>query len=230
MKDRPKIVFHVGGPTFHPVRVQAECIITWIGDEFDSQICEGLSAFEALQECDLLVLMGLHWTGMTADGAGNLEYKSMREVDKQAFETYIASGRPLLNHHGAIASYDDWPRFGELLGFTWVWGTTTHSPIGEHAVRVVPTGHPIIANLKDYALVDELYYNVRISPGLDVAIHAETSWETHPAPMVMTAEGGRVAGAGRTVYLANGHDMRAFTSPAVKQLWINAIDWLLSRS
>ena len=46
-------------------------------------------------------------------------------------------------------------------------------------------------------------------------------------PMIITAEGGRLAGAGRTVYLANGHDMRAFAAPALRRIWENAVRWAL---
>ena len=45
--------------------------------------------------------------------------------------------------------------------------------------------------------------------------------------MIITAEGGRVEGAGRTVYLANGHDLRAFACPALPRLWQNAVRWSL---
>jgi hypothetical protein len=46
--------------------------------------------------------------------------------------------------------------------------------------------------------------------------------------MVITADGGRVSGTGRMVYLANGHDLRAFESPALRKLWANAVRWLLA--
>jgi hypothetical protein len=44
----------------------------------------------------------------------------------------------------------------------------------------------------------------------------------------MTAEGGRVAGAGRTAFLANGHDMRALESAQFCKVVVNTIDWLLA--
>jgi type 1 glutamine amidotransferase len=45
--------------------------------------------------------------------------------------------------------------------------------------------------------------------------------------MVMTATGGRVRGAGKVAYLANGHDMQAFECPAMKTLWRNTVGWAL---
>jgi len=223
----PRLVFHVGGPAFHPVDQQAVQIAGWLGDAYDCRIVDGRAAFDRLDACDLFVVMGLHWTGMVESWAGSLTYDPLGPVQQEAFIQYVASGRPLLAHHGAIASYEDWPRFGEMLGFTWVWGVTSHSPLGDHTVEVLPTGHPIVAGLAGYTLYDELYYDVKVASDLQPTIHAEAIWQGQRLPMVMTATGGRVPGAGRTAYLANGHDLRAFACPALRKLWRNAVHWLL---
>src|SRR5205807_7476166 len=109
---------------------------------------------------------------------------------------------------GAIARYSEWPRFGELVGFTWVWGMTNHSPVGDYDVRVMNTGHPIVTGIGDFTIHDELYYDVRITPGMTTQTHAVARWRDQDRPMVMTADGGRIAGAGKIVYLGNGHDLR----------------------
>lgn len=219
---RPRLIFLVGGPDYHPVNEQAGVIINqWLGPDYACHTAESLAAFEHLNECDLLVLMGMHWTGWEG------RYRSPSDVHRRALEKYVYSGRPILSAHGAIASYDDWPRFGELVGFTWVWGTSSHSLIAEHRVRVLHTGHPIVEGLDDFSIVDELYYDLRISPGMEVRVHADAEWAGRRLPMLMTAEGGRISGAGKTTYIANGHDMRAFECPAMKKVWLNAIKWSL---
>jgi type 1 glutamine amidotransferase len=223
----PRLVFHVGGPAFHPVAAQAAEVATWLDDGLECDIVEGRAAFDALDGCDLLVLMGLHWTGMTAAWAGDLPYLPLLDRHKHAFEDYITAGRPLLVHHGAIASYDDWPRFGELVGYWWVWGASQHSPFGTHQVRVQPTEHPITSGVADYTIDDELFYNLHVAPGYAPSVLATASWDGREHPMVMTHTRGEIGGAGRTVYLANGHDLRAFEAPALRTLWLNAIHWLL---
>jgi uncharacterized protein len=224
---RARIVFHVGGPAFHPVAEQARQIAGWVGGGHQYEVADGLEAFERLDGCDLFVAMGLHWTGMGEEWAGRMEYQPLRPTHQKAFEAYVASGRPVIAYHGGIASYDDWPRYGELLGFTWVWGITKHSPLGDHTVNILPTGHPMVAGMQDYTLFDELYYDVQVTPGLETEVHATADWDGQARPMIITAEGGRVAGAGRTVYLANGHDLRAFACPALPRLWQNAVSWAL---
>jgi type 1 glutamine amidotransferase len=217
-----RIIYQVGGPEFHPVERQAREIATWLGDEkYQHERFDGLAAFERLDDADLLVLMGLHWTG-------GEKYQPLRRDHQKAFESYVASGRPIIAHHGAIASYDDWPRFGELVGFTWIWGKTNHSPIGEYDVRVLPTSHPIVAGMSDYRIHDELYYDIAMTPGLAVTNHAEAEFGGRRLPMIMTGTGGRIDGAGKVAYLANGHDMAAFACGAMKQMWLNAVAWALS--
>ena len=221
------LVFHTGGPDFHPVAAQAQQIAGWLGAGYDCRIADGLAAFDLLDDCDLFVAMGLHWTGMDADWAGNLTYHPLQPRQQAAFEAYVASGRPVIAHHGGIASYDDWPRYGELLGFTWVWGETTHSPLGEYTVNIKPVAHPIVAGVSDYTLIDELYYNVQVTPGLETEVLATAEWEGSARPMIVVGQGGRVEGAGRTLYLANGHDLHAFAAPALRRIWQNAVRYAL---
>lgn len=108
-------------------------------------------------------------------------------------------------------------------------GVTNHSLIGEHRVTVVPSYHPLVADVHDYELYDEIYYNVQISKGQMPTELAHAQWEGQNHPMVMTLEGeaGRIVGAGRSVYLANGHDMQAFACPMLRQLWVNSVRWLM---
>jgi type 1 glutamine amidotransferase len=229
MPHRPShIVFHLGGPPAHPVAEQAYRVSQWLGTGYTYGFRESRAAFEDLDGCDLLVLMGTYWTQSPgAEWAGRPPYEPLEDHHMRAFEAYVVSGRPLLVHHGAILSYDDRPRFGELRGFTWEQGHTAHPPFATFTVNVLPTGHPVVAGVDSYAIDDELYYNVRVTPGLDVLVHATAEWGGAAHPMVMTAEGGRTPGAGRLAYLANGHDMRAFAAPALRRLWVNTVHWLL---
>jgi hypothetical protein len=217
------ILFHVGGPAFHPVEAQARAISDWLGEQHSYRFADGVDAFENLEDLDLLVLMGLHWTGMGSE----LTYRPMEARHQAAFERYICSGRPLLAHHGAVASYDDWPMFARLVGISWVWGYTSHSPCGQYTIQACPSQHPVTRGVEDYTLEDELYYALSLNADMRSQVLASVNYEGVDRPMVITAEGGRVAGAGRLVYLANGHDLRAFECPALRRLWLNAVGWLL---
>lgn len=221
---RVRIRFHVGGPSFHPVADQARQIAGWLDPtRYACESVEGNATFDGLDDVDLLVLMGLFWTGWT-----ETPYVSPTAAQRAAFERYVASGRGIIAHHGAVASYDDWPGFGDLVGVAWVWGTTNHSPLGEWKVRVATGEHPVVRDVNDFTIYDELYYDLKLAQGLVVREHAWAEFAGRRLPMILTAEGGRVAGAGKMVYLANGHDLRAFDCPAMRQIWTNAIDWAAS--
>ena len=232
----PRIRVLVGGP-YHPVAAQFQGFQDDLGARARISLHEGAAVFDHLDECDLLVLAGLHWTGSAPDrhdwpeGVARGGYVRPTEAQKAAYVGYVASGRPLLAWHGGIASYDDWPEFGTLLGFRWDWRVTLHSACREWEVRVEPTGHPVVAGVGDYRIEDELYYNVQMTPGLDYAVHAWAPVQDRVRfPMILTGAGGRVAGAGRTAYLANGHSLRSTECPAFRRVVLNTLDWLLSQN
>lgn len=226
MAKRKQILFFVGGADFHPVAEQAQAAAHWLEGAHETEIIEGPAAFDQLDRFDLFVAMALTWTGWVEEGENR--HRPLSDTQKEAFERFVRAGRPVLAFHGGIGSFDDWPRYGELLGFTWVWGETDHSPVQDHRVHVLPTRHPVVNGVRDYTIHDELYYNVKVTDGLGPQVHAEAEWGGAARPMVMTAMGGRVAGAGKTAYLANGHDMRSFECPAFPPLWRNTVEWLLT--
>ena len=223
---KPKVIFHVGGPEqMHPATEQARCVAQWLGEDYDCELHDGIDAFDRLEAADLLVVMGMHWTGMTGDNFGNLTYRPPEARHKQALEDYAAAGKPIVAHHAGVSSYDDWPRFAELVGWQWVWGQSTHSPFDTWTIRVLDD-HPTVTELRDFEIEDELYYQIRVAEGLDAQVHAVADYEGMALPMVSTAE----PAMGRRVYLANGHDMRTFACPALKRLWESSVRWALGQA
>ena len=228
MASKPRILFQTGAPSFHPVAEQAEQVRHWLADLYDVVPLEGNAFFEELPEADLVVIGGLQWTGgPELTFVDPIPYRTPSETEKQAWRDYVGSGKPVCGFHGGIASYDDWPEFGKLLGFQWIWGVTLHSRVDTWTVKP-REGHAITKGLSDFSLVDELYYNVCPANDMGVQVHADADYHGITFPMLMTGNGGRCPGAGKTAYMANGHDMRAFECPAMKTLFQNTFRWLLS--
>ncbi len=217
-----RLAFQVGGPDFHPVADQARLIAQWLGEGFACSFHHDKEIFDHLEDADLVVLMGLFFS------AGK-DYASLSAQQEGAFSRYVASGRPLLLHHGAVASYDDSETFKHLIGINWVWGgdrPTQHSPLDDYTVTVTSPQHPLMQGVADFTLHDELYYDLHTHKDITPEVLAHANYQGKQLPMVQCFQGGRVAGAGRAVYLANGHDLRAFECPAMRQLWLNAVQWL----
>lgn len=222
MPNRSKVILHLAGHDFHPVYAQAESLIQWLSPTCACHTAESLAAFEHLAECDLLILMGMYYSGWEG------RYRTPSAAHQRAFERYVAAGKPVLLHHGAIASYDDWPRFGELTGIGWASGRTAASPVDRYDVKIL-SSHPVVRGVGDFSVTDEFYYGVHLADWTRPDVHASSRWQAHALPALITIDG-RPEGAGRTAYLAPGGNTEAFLSDPVRTLMLNTVDWCLART
>lgn len=222
-----KVLFLTGGPSFHPVAAQAERLAQWAGAGMSIMPVGREGFFEKLREADLTVVGGLHWTGSPGLGGGEATpYRSPSERERQNWRDYVASGKPVCGFHGGIASFDDWPEFGRLLGFQWLWGYTAHSRVDRWSVQPCGAPHAVTRKLEPFMVVDELYYNICVQPDMEMRVRAEADYHGVKFPMLMTGQGGRCPGAGKTAYIANGHDLRAFEAPMLRLLILQTLRWL----
>ena len=90
---------------------------------------------------------------------------------------------------------------------------------GRHTVEVV-ADHPVTAGVSDFELFDE-YYEFELADD-QVQVLAQRHRADGVVIPVMYA---REHGAGRVVYLALGHDMRAWGEPPFRQLVRQALVW-----
>lgn len=233
-----RLLFQTGGP-WHPVDAQAALIRSWLPDDWKLETAFANDALDQLDDADLYIAGGMLWPELDKPlpeiawqlaGLAPHPYVRPGEAQRAKFRRYVASGRPTLAFHGGVLCYEDWPEYGQLLGFRWHWGYTGHSKYEKFKVGVATDAHPVVAGVRDFEVADELYFNVVLPPLLPVQVHAKAHFaEWVDFPMVLTAEGdaGRIAGAGRTAYLANGHSLESFEPPAIRQLWLNTLHWLL---
>jgi type 1 glutamine amidotransferase len=233
-----RLVFQTGGP-WHPLVQQAEMIRSWLPAGWQLETAFAAEALDQLENADLFIAAGMVWPELDRPlppaaweqaGIRAHPYTRPTAAQKEKFRRYVASGRPLLAFHGGILCFEDWPEYGRLLGFRWDWGYTGHSKYGPWTVTVQTDAHPIVAGVRGFAVHDELYFNVVIPPEAEVRVHAKApfgEWVEFPMVMTIDGEAGRISGAGRSVYLANGHTVQSLEPPAMRQLWLNALRWLL---
>ena len=245
MSGRAKVIIHVGGHDFHPVYEQAALLTEWLAPFCWCHTAESLAALEHLGECDLLVFMGMYYTGWEG------RYRAPGDPHKRQVERYVASGGAMVFAHGAMASYDDWPRFAELAGFSFAGRRPTFALPGEYLVGVTRDDHDnnadanadadadANANANDAALRRGVENHVLLeAPPVDVRIAGDIAARVHASiargadgtiPMWVTGRGGRVGGAGKTALIGAGHDLRGFAHPMTRQIWINTARWCLHR-
>jgi hypothetical protein len=223
LNARPKVIFHIGGHDFHPVYEQVKLLRAGLGDErFWAHPAESLAAFEHLAECDLLVFVGMYYSGWHG------RYRAPGEVHKRALERYVSSGRPIIVVHGALGSYDDWPRFAELIGFSWSKRAPCFAPAGDYTMRVSSAIHAVTHGVKDYTVPDAPPCDIAIAPDVQASVLVRTNWLDREIPVIITAQGGRMGGAGKTAFFGHGHDLRSLSHPAVQKLWMNLVEWCLT--
>jgi type 1 glutamine amidotransferase len=147
-------------------------------------------------------------------------------AQQQALAAAVAAGKGLVGVHGAnIMGWSgdgldpaDRPLF-ELLGNRYL----SHGPghhEGRYRVEIV-ADHPVTAGVADFELFDE-YYEFELADD-DLTVLAQRRRVEDGA--IIPVAYAREVGAGRVVYLALGHDMRAWGEPAFRTLVRQALRW-----
>ncbi len=146
-------------------------------------------------------------------------------TQQQALSEAVRAGKGLVGVHGA--NILGWQGDGldpadrvmfELLGNRYL----SHGPghhEGRHRIEIV-ADHPVTAGLSDFELFDE-YYEFELADD-DVTVLAQRHREDGAVIPVVYA---REHGAGRVVYIALGHDMRAWGEPPFRALVRQAMQW-----
>lgn len=222
-----------GGLT-HDFPATTACLTDLLSEQgLDTEVHTDVdAAFRALPGAALLVVNALRWT-MTCPGTPE-RYRVLADVEgaspspaaREALAIHLASGGGLLGIHTASICFDDWPEWGEALGGAWVWGTSSHPPLGpEVTVHVVGT-HPLVEGLEEFTIVDEVYGNLALQAdvtGLLAAPHPGTDGPAHPLLWA------REYGGGRVVYDALGHHPQSYEVPEHREIVRRAIRWTIGR-
>lgn len=144
---------------------------------------------------------------------------------QQALADAVSLGRGLVGIHctNVMGSRDGgldpaYRPFFELLGNRYLSHGLGHHE-GRHTVEIVAS-HPATAGVSDFELFDE-YYEYELADD-KVTVLAQRHRADGAVIPVMYA---REYGAGRVVYLALGHDMRAWGEPSFRRLVRQAMTW-----
>lgn len=213
-----------------------QALVVVSGDDYDHDL---LSASSFLQKQGALAgfatsrVIGLNrfvrTRPVTADADVYVLYTSrghFKTEDQEALRQAVRGGKGLVAIHMSnvmgdkqlVVGPDDEPFF-DTLGNKYA----SHGP-GAHSsrfmVQFVGGPHPVTAGLDDFELFDE-HYEYDFHDG-DVLVLAErTRDDGERIPLLYVRE----FGEGRVVYLALGHDLRAWGEPGFQQLVRQAIAW-----
>ena len=158
--------------------------------------------------------------------------QKITDAQKRHFLSLFQHGIGLVATHHALVSYQDWPEFERIIGGTYPEDRTQKGKVTprlgyEHDVTVpvviVARNHPVTEGLKDFTIVDEIYWGFRTRP--DIVRLITTTQARSGKPLAWA----RTEGKSRVVYLQLGHGPSAFTNASYCAFLANSIRWTARR-
>jgi type 1 glutamine amidotransferase len=185
-------------------------------------VVEGALTFptaDALDRTDVLV--------MFAANAGNIA-----PDERVSLERFLRRGGGVVCLHDAVLS-DDPQWFKTIVGGAWENGVARYYE-GENTYYYVNPAHPITRGAVNFALTDEVYWNLHLMPNIQVlSVSPQPSRNGAPAPAIggmipqlwvyeHALTGGQPY---RAVVSLLGHHFQTFSAPHVRALFLRAIAW-----
>lgn len=156
-------------------------------------------------------------------------WQKIDEETKANFVNLLKDGKGLVVLHHAIANYNDWSQYAEIVGARYylkkvtVNGQEKGPSLWKHdvkfTVQIADPQHPVTRGLKDFEIHDETYNLFDVDPGVKPLLTA-----TEPTS-------GKVIGwakeveKSRLVYIQLGHDHFAYENPSLRKLVQQALRW-----
>lgn len=229
MKQRNLILT---GGLYHPFESACETLREALGEvgfqsDITTDIHAGLARLEAGQY-DLLTVYALRWPMKDARFDADRERwgVELNDADKASIERHLQKGHGLLALHTASISFDDWPRWREIVGAGWIWGTSYHPAHGPVSVRMAPAAHPITAGLQGFDFNEEAYSRMDLVPGIEALATVQAASQETASPCLWARE----VGPARVVYDALGHDSASFEQPTHRQIVQRSALWCTRQS
>ena len=203
-----KVLMLVGGP-WHANEAAGEVVEELLrerGGRWRLTVTRDLDALAALPASQYAAVI-IYTTGFRSD---------LTEVREKGLLDFVKGGGGLIGVHSAADSFRDSRPYVEMLNAEFL----THPHFHEFPVEIVDRDHYLTARMPDFTIPDEMYHLQSYDPAR-CHLLAETFWQGRRLPMAFVRRHGR----GRVVYLANGHDLRAWRHPEFQRLLLRSLEW-----
>lgn len=150
----------------------------------------------------------------------NTQEERWPQSREAAFRQVLARGKGLLVLHAGVLSFRGWEDYTQLIG-GWPTPDFYHPPYGPFAVHIDDPAHPITERMVDFAVRDELYANVQLTPQARLLAHAKLGGKVQPLLWVVDHPQTRVC----TLLL--GHDRAALQYPGAARLLQRGVAWVV---
>ena len=154
-----------------------------------------------------------HWMNWEAPAPG--------AAARENFARFVRDGGGLVLVHFACGAWQDWPEFVRIAGRVWNPKLRAHDPRGTFPVEIVDAEHPITRGMEAFQTVDELYTCLDGDTPVHVLAKATSKVDKKGYPMAFVLAYGK----GRVFHCVLGHDVRAFETAEVGELFRRGTAW-----
>lgn len=151
--------------------------------------------------------------------------KSIAEQDKSNYYNLLKLGKGLVFLHHSQCSYQDWEGYKTIVGGKY--HEEKNSPLSstyQHdvtfTVKISDPKHPVTRGLKDFEILDEVYGNTEVLPGVTPLLTTD-----HPQSSKIIGWTHQIEKS-RIVYIQPGHDKNAYQNAQYRQLVRQAINFV----
>ena len=141
--------------------------------------------------------------------------------DHYGLLSYLQNGGALLAMHWTCSSLPAIPEWEDIMGGIWVRGTSEDTGYSTGHILVHPSRHPIVANLADFDIKDDLYCYLRTKDEIVPLMTHRYDGIEHPLLWA------RTYGPSRVVYDALGHTTESFESATHREILGRSSRWLV---
>jgi type 1 glutamine amidotransferase len=168
----------------------------------------------ALNKYDAVVLHFQNWEQPGPDARARENLRQFVERGKGVVLVHFACG----------AWYGEWPEFERVAGRVWAGpgpNVRQHDPFGTFRVEIANAEHPITRGMAPFDTRDELYTCLVGAHPIEVLARAKSKVDGKDYPMAFISNYGK----GRTFHSPLGHDAKALSVPAVRELFRRGCAW-----
>jgi type 1 glutamine amidotransferase len=176
-------------------------------------------SYISLKKYDLVVSNWNSWPD------NNMRLSSRWESD---FLRYVTEGGGALFFHAGASSFYGWESYHRVGIGRWGKDTRHGAPTKGH-VFGFDQGHPVTKGMSDFYIMDEIWENTDIYPGVKIigSLSAKDEKDGHPinVPALFVNQTGK----GRSFFTTMGHDERALLNTGLQSLLLRAAQWCSGR-
>lgn len=148
--------------------------------------------------------------------------KTISEAEKESYYKLLKLGKGLVFLHHSQCSYQEWNEYKTIVGGKYHEEknspkTSTYQHDVTFTVKITDLKHPVTKGIKDFEILDEVYGNTEVLPGVTPLLTADHPQSSKTIGWAHKKENSRV------VYIQPGHDKYGWFNPSYQKLVKQAI-------